>query len=161
MDFKLFACEEYHSEYRALEVSRLTPLTDKFSLHYYELPKLPQEVGTDDELKLWLALFAAKTEEDIAKIKAMGVPVMAEAIEAYQQTAATNEFREIERLRSRARHNEASALRHATEKERAYWQAREAEKEATHAAELASKDQEISMLLVQLAELRKRPDHAE
>ncbi len=36
-----------------------------------------------------------------------------EAIEAYRHVAATDEFKEIERLRSRARHNEASALRHA------------------------------------------------
>ena len=38
---------------------------------------------------------------------------MQQAIEAYRQVTATDEFREIERLRSRARHNEASALGHA------------------------------------------------
>ncbi len=38
---------------------------------------------------------------------------MQEAIGAYRQVAATDEFREIERLRSLARHNEASALSHA------------------------------------------------
>ncbi len=38
---------------------------------------------------------------------------MQEAIGAYRHVAATDEFKEIERLRSRARHNEAAALRHA------------------------------------------------
>ncbi len=38
---------------------------------------------------------------------------MQEAIGAYRHVAATDEFREIERLRSLARHNEASALSHA------------------------------------------------
>ena len=38
---------------------------------------------------------------------------MQQAIGAYRQVAATDEFKEIERLRSRARHSEASAIRHA------------------------------------------------
>ena len=82
-------------------------------MHYFELPKLPEVVDADDGLKLWLTLFNAETEEDLAKIEAMEVSVMTEAIGAYRHVAATDEFREIERLRSRARHNEASALRHA------------------------------------------------
>ena len=43
--FKLFDCVEFCSEFRALEVTRHTPLTDRFCLQYYELPKLPEEVG--------------------------------------------------------------------------------------------------------------------
>jgi hypothetical protein len=70
-------------------------------------------VNADDGLKLWLALFNAETEEDLAKIEALEVSVMTEAIGAYRHVAAADEFREIERLRSRARHNEASALSHA------------------------------------------------
>ena len=88
-------------------------MTDRQVLHYFELPKLPKIVNSDDELKLWLTLFNAKTEEDLAKIEALEVSVMNEAIEAYRHVAATDEFKEIERLRYRARHNEASALRHA------------------------------------------------
>ena len=34
---------------------------------------------------------------------------MKQAIEAYRHITATDEFRELERLRSRARHNEAAA----------------------------------------------------
>ena len=55
--FTQFACEEFHSEFQALEVTRHTPLTDRLSLHYFELPKLPAVVNADDKLKLWLALF--------------------------------------------------------------------------------------------------------
>ena len=71
LGFKLFGCSEYHSEFQVLEVSRHTTLTDKFSMHYFELPKLPVVESADDGLKLWLALFNAETEEDLAKIKAM------------------------------------------------------------------------------------------
>ncbi len=87
--FPLFDCAEFHSEYQPLEVTRHTPLTDRQVLHYFELPKLPEIVNSDDELKLWLTLFNAKTEEDLAKIEALEVSVMNEAIEAYRHVAAT------------------------------------------------------------------------
>jgi len=111
--FKLFACEDLHSEFQPLEVTRYTPLTDKQVLHYFELPKLPQMISADDELKLWLKLFDAQTEEELKQIEEMGVPIMKQAVGAYRHVSATDEFKEIERLRSRARHNEASALGHA------------------------------------------------
>ena len=38
---------------------------------------------------------------------------MEQAIQAYHQITADSEFRERERLREKARHNEAAALRHA------------------------------------------------
>ena len=116
--FPLFECAEFHSEFQPLEVTRHTPLTDRQVLHYFELPKLPAIVNADDGLKLWLSLFKAETEEDLAKIEALEVSVMQEAIGAYRHVAATDEFKEIERLRSLARHNEASALRHARDQGR-------------------------------------------
>jgi predicted transposase/invertase (TIGR01784 family) len=74
--FKMFNCVEFHSEFQALEITRHEPLTDKFSMHFFELPKIPKTVSKDDVAKrylnaqdtcvqqeLWLALFNAKTEE--------------------------------------------------------------------------------------------------
>jgi len=132
--FKLFPCEEFHSEYQPLEVSRHTPLTDKQALHYFELPKLPQTISADDEVKLWLKLFDAQTEEELKQIEELGVSIMNQAIGAYRRISATEEFREIERQRSRARHNEASALGHARREaaaeEREKWQGVVAYKDA-------------------------------
>ena len=62
---------------------------------------------------MWLALFRAETEEDLEKIKNMGVPTMEQAINAYYTITASPEFREVERLREKARHDEAQALHHA------------------------------------------------
>jgi predicted transposase/invertase (TIGR01784 family) len=80
---------------------------------------LPKEVSADDMRLLWLALFRADTEEEQAKIELMEVPIMEEAIRAYHQITADSEFREMERLREMARHNEASALRHARDEAKA------------------------------------------
>jgi predicted transposase/invertase (TIGR01784 family) len=164
--FKLFKCPEFHSEYQPLEVKRLTPLNDKMCMHYFELSKLPEVDNAEDELKLWLTLFKAETEEDLAKIEALGVPVMSQAIEAYRHVSATDAFKEIERLRSRTRHNEASALgyaeRQGAEKERQKWQGLVADKDAALAdkdakiadkdAALADKDAKIAELLARLSE---------
>jgi predicted transposase/invertase (TIGR01784 family) len=117
--FKLFPCAEFHSEFQPLEVTRHVPLTDRQVLHYFELPKIPKVVDADDGLNLWLTLFNAETEEDLAKLEALEVSVMNEAIGAYRHMSATDEFKEIERLRSRARHNEASALGNAERRGRA------------------------------------------
>jgi predicted transposase/invertase (TIGR01784 family) len=154
--FNLFECEEYHSEYQALEVTRHTPLNDKMCLHYFELPKLPEVVSAEDELKLWLALFKAETEEELERIKALGGAVMTQAIGAYRQVSATNEFKEIERLRSRARHNEASALGHARREEREKWQGIVADKDTKIAELLADKDAAIADKDAKIAELLAR-----
>ena len=136
--FSLFDCEELHSEFQALEVTRHTPLTDKICLHYFELPKLPKQITRDDEQKLWLKLFSAETEEELKKIESMEVPVMKQAINAYRSAAASNEFKEIERLRSRTRHNEASALAHAQDVERAKWEKVVVEKDTELAEQKAA-----------------------
>ena len=113
IDFILFDCKEYDSFFQPLEVTRHTLLSDKMGFHFFELPKLPDHVDEDDMLMLWLSLFKAETEEELEKIKEMEVPVMSQAINAYYTITASSEFREKERLRAKARHDEAQALYNA------------------------------------------------
>jgi predicted transposase/invertase (TIGR01784 family) len=145
INFKLFACEEYYSIFQALEVTRHELLSDKMGYYFFELPKLPDDISEDDMLLLWLSLFRAETEEELEKIKAMEVPVMSQAINAYYTITASSEFREKERLYEKARHDEAQALRHArleaTEAEREKWQTVVADKD-TLIAELQAKLEE-------------------
>lgn len=113
IDFMLFDCEEYHSFFQPLEVTRHTLLSDKMGFHFFELPKLPDDVNQENMLLLWLSLFKADTEEELEKIRGMEVPVMSQAINAYYTITASSEFREKERLRAKARHDEAQALYNA------------------------------------------------
>jgi predicted transposase/invertase (TIGR01784 family) len=159
IDFKLFDCAEFHSKFQPLEVERHELLSDKMCFHFYELPKLPKDIDEKDMLLLWLALFKAETEEELEKIRSMGVQIMGEAINAYYSVTASTEFREIERTRSIARHDEAQALANAEERgiklgeERAYekWQSVVADKDA----EIADKDAEIARLREQIKNERK------
>lgn len=104
------------------------------SLHYFELPKLPEYISADNGMELWLALFNAETEEELKKIEALEVPVMKKAIGAYRRVTATPEFQERERLYSKARHDEAQALKKArlegAELEREKWEGVVAGKDA-------------------------------
>ena len=113
LDFALFDCEEYQSFFQPMEVTRHTVMSDKMGFHFFELPKLPEKISGKDELLLWLALFRAETEEELEQIKALEVPEMEQAISAYYKITASPEFREVERLREKARHDEAQALHHA------------------------------------------------
>ncbi len=113
IDFMQFDCEEYHSFFQPLEATRYTLLSDKMGFHFFELPKLPDKVDGKDMLLLWLSLFKADTEEELEKIKEMEVPSMNQAIDAYYTITASSEFREKERLRAKARHDEAQALHNA------------------------------------------------
>jgi len=142
--------QKFHSEYQCIEVTTHEPLTDKMSLHFYELKKLPPLDKADSGRDLWLKLFRAETEEELTKIDEMGVPIMSEAIVAYRHVAASPELREAERMRSKARHDEAQALQNARREERrvadAEWQGVVADKDAA----LADKDAEIARLRAQL-----------
>ena len=154
VDFKFLDCAEYHSEFRLFETARRAPLTDKMSLHFFELPKLPENIGTDSELLLWLSLFKAETEKALSQIEALRIPIMTQAIKAYRHITVTDEFKELERLRERARHDEASALGHARRegerKANEKWQGVVAEKDTV----IAQKDVAIANSEAQNAELK-------
>ncbi|GHU42391.1 hypothetical protein FACS1894111_06250 [Clostridia bacterium] len=141
LDFSLFTCKEYHSEYYPLEVTRHERLSDKMTMHYFELQKLPKDIDVKNQLELLLSLFRAKTEEDLRWLEELEVPVVTEAIGAYREITISPEFRELERLRADARHNEASALQHAAKQaakvEREKWQVVVSNKEVEFAETLA------------------------
>ena len=167
INFNLFKSPDFHSEFCPLEVKRHEPLSDRMSLHFFELRKLPaNQISAADNLLLWLSLFKAETEEELEKINALEVPVMVQAINAYKKITADSEFRELERQRSIARHNETTALRHARDQEREIWQgvvADQAAAIADQAAAIADKDAAIASqaaenerLRAQIAELQAK-----
>jgi len=57
--------------------------------------------------------FRLKTEEELIMLEELEVAVVTQAIGAYREVVVSHEFRELERLRADARHNEASALANA------------------------------------------------
>jgi len=109
------------------------------SFHFFELNKIPNEISADNMLLLWLTLFKADTEEELKKIKSMGVKVMDQAINAYYNITVESERCERERLWEKARHDEAQALSNARE------EARKEEQEKLQGV-ITEKDAEIARL---------------
>ena len=131
--------QKFHSEFQCIEVTTNEPLTDKMILLFFELSKLPPLKKSDSGRDLWLKLFKAETEEELTKIDEMGVQTMSEAIVAYRHVAASPELREAERMRSKARHDEAQVIKNAELKRDEHWK------------EVAAENEELRK---QLAELR-------
>ena len=123
-------------------------------LQFYELKKLTPLSDADSGRDLWLKLFNAETEEELTKIEEMGVSFMSEAIMAYRHVAASPEFREMERVRSKARHDEAQAIFNAEqrgeERANANWQSVVANVVAEKDTALAEKDALIAKLQAKL-----------
>jgi vacuolar-type H+-ATPase subunit E/Vma4 len=128
------------------------------SLHYFELPKLPETVNADRADALYkpcqmcyntYAVWYTETEEELQRIEASEVTVMEQAIKAYRNITATEEFRTLERMRSDARHNEASALGNAR---------REGYREAEEKLQgvIAEKDTRIAQLEAQIAKYENK-----
>jgi len=93
---------------------------------------------------------AAETEEELIETAAMA-PVMKQAVQAYREIIASDEFQRLERIRADARRNEAAALGNARREERALWEGVVADKDAA----LADKDAEIERLRALLEEKTK------
>ena len=145
LGFKQFDCKEVHSEFAPMEVNRHEVLSDKQRYHFFELLKLPDldSIDINSEKDLWLTLFNAKTEEELKTLVSVGGEVMSQAVEAYRSITSLDEFKYMEILRERTRHDEASALAHAAKVEREKWQGVVAEKNAALAnknAVIAYKD---------------------
>jgi hypothetical protein len=122
VDFLMFDCPEYRSKFLPLEENRHELLSDRMEMLFFEVRKLPKNIDIKSELELMLSLFRAKTEEELKQLEALEVAIVKQAIGAYREVMVSPEFRELERLRADARHNEASALANAERKEREKWQ---------------------------------------
>jgi hypothetical protein len=148
---------DFRSDYGMMEISRHTLFSDHFRLLFFELPKISKVLDRNDPLGLWLAMFQAKKRVDLERIDALEVPIMQEAIKAYRSTIASDYFKEVERLRHEAKSNEASALRHAAEVERAKWEPVVARKDEVIALKdevIALKDDEIALKDEEIARLK-------
>lgn len=90
-----------------------------------------------EKRELWLSLFASKTAEELAALAALDVPEITQAVQEYGDVVTSPVFKEAQRLRSRTRHNEASALDYARK-------VAIAENEAKRKAVIAEKDAAIA-----------------
>ena len=109
--FKMFDCEEYHSHFQIMEKDRHEVLTEKFAIHFFELPKLRgTEVNADDMMKLWLKLIDCESEEELEMLERTNAAPIKEAAYFIRRMSADEKVKERARLEEKRLHDEASII---------------------------------------------------
>lgn len=66
-------------------------------------------------MELWLQLMNAESEEELGMLQETNVPVIQKAVMVIHKMSADDKMQEIARMREKALHDEASALKGARE----------------------------------------------
>ena len=85
--------------------------SDKFSMHFFELKKISKHPKTSREQ--WLQFINADSEEDFEMVEATSMPIIQKAVKVIYDMSEDTKTRELARLREKALHDEASALKQA------------------------------------------------
>ena len=113
LDFNLFEeRKQYYTEVLPLIKDSGELFSDKMSLRFYELKKVDKE-NNEGELELWLKFFNAASEEDFEMLQNTVTPAVKKAVNVIYNMSADDRIREQARLREKALHDEASALKGA------------------------------------------------
>jgi len=116
INFNLFPYEHYHNVVKLTD-SRGEVFTDKFVMHFYELPKTPTAADKNNLIELWLKFFGSETEEDLTALAETEVEDMQSAVTNYKRITADPQFREIQRMLEDGAHDEAQRLWNERRKE--------------------------------------------
>lgn len=113
INFNMFAGEDYHTEVAAMIKGTDEVFSDKFGIHFFELKKVGKKPDPDNSRELWLQFINADSEEELEMISQTNVPIMKKAVNVIYDMSEDTKIREIARLREKALHDEASALKNA------------------------------------------------
>ena len=113
INFNMFPGENYHNEVAAIIKETGEVFSDKFSIHFFELKKVGRKPNPVSSRELWLQFINADSEEALDMISQTNVPIMKKAVNVIYDMSEDTRIREIARLREKAMHDEASALKHA------------------------------------------------
>lgn len=117
INFNMFEGNDYHTEVAAMIKDRNEIFSDKFSMHFFELKKISKNPKTSREQ--WLQFINADSEENLKMVEATSIPIIQKAVKVIYDMSEDTKTREIARLREKALHDEASALKHAKDEGRA------------------------------------------
>ena len=119
INFNMFNTDDYHTEVAAMIKDTGEVFSDKFSIHFFELKKVGRKPNPDNSRELWLQFINADSEEEFEMISQTNVPIMKKAVNVIYDMSEDTKIREIARLREKALHDEASALKNAKEEGKA------------------------------------------
>lgn len=115
INFNMFGKSDYHTEIAAVIKDTGEVFSDKFCIHFFELKKVGKKPNPHNSRELWLQFINADSEEDYEMINKTSVPIMQKAVRVIYDMSEDTKIREAARLREKALHDEASALKNAEE----------------------------------------------
>ena len=113
INFNMFDCNEFHSHFKVMEKNRHELLSDKFSIHFFELKKINKNVNPDNRMQLWLQLINAETEEELNMLENTNIPTIQKAVLVIKEMSEDEKIQEIAHIREKQLHDEATALGNA------------------------------------------------
>jgi len=113
IDFDLFGCSDYHSRFVLKEISRNEILTDKLSLYFFELTKIPLSIDKNKEIELWLKLIGAETYEELNELEKAENQDIQTALEYVKKLNTDERFRRQIEIREQTLLEETSAINYA------------------------------------------------
>ncbi len=113
INFNMFSGDDYHTEVAAIIKGTDEVFSDKFSIHFFELKKVGKKPDPKNSRKLWLQFINADSEEEFEMISQTNIPIMQKAVNVIYDMSEDTRIREIARLREKALHDEASAIKNA------------------------------------------------
>lgn len=113
INFNMFSGKDYHTEVATIIKGTEEVFSDKFSIHFFELKKVGKKPDPQNSRQLWLQFINADSEEEFEMISQTNVPIMQKAVNVIYDMSEDTKIREIARLREKALHDEASAIKNA------------------------------------------------
>ncbi len=103
LGFNFLDFPEYHSKYSILHETRFQKLTDRMSIHFFELPKVPNVMISNDDRQMWMQLLKADSEEKLDMVKSSTRnPAIQKAVDVVYELNADEVLREQIRQREKA-----------------------------------------------------------
>ncbi|MCH5347727.1 MAG: Rpn family recombination-promoting nuclease/putative transposase [Oscillospiraceae bacterium] len=115
VDFNLFDHEDYHSEFGVWDALHNNKLSDKMSIHFFELNKITGDIEKSKRKELWLRFIKADSKEEFDMLERTNVTGIQKGIQAVYKMSADERTRELIRMREKALHDEASLIEEARE----------------------------------------------
>lgn len=113
INFNLFECDEYHSEFYLMENSRHELLSDKLAIHFFELKKIKNAAEYKPMLD-WLRLIDAETEDELMTIQqTTTIPEVKKTIVKLRHMSADEQVRQEAFRREMRLHDEATQMGNA------------------------------------------------
>ena len=114
INFNMFDCEDYHSHFKVMEKERHEILTDKFSIHFFELKKVGKSQNRR-RMEEWLKLINSETEGELMEIENTTTsPEIKQTIVKLRELSADEKLREAVYYREKRLHDEATKITAAT-----------------------------------------------